>query len=103
MFYTKAIDIYIDSGNSATDDYGIVSKGKMFKVATIKVDVQPVSKQRVQKEYGIDANGTYNIFAPLNKHLTESAYIRYEGQMYKILNIEIWDDFIELLVGRMDD
>lgn len=103
MFYTKTINIYIDS-KPLVDMLGIVRRGEMELVDTLKVDVQPINKLQIQKEYGINADATYRIFAPLNPHLLSTgSYVEYNGNMYKIMNIMEWDDFIELLVGNLND
>ena len=51
MFYTKTINIYIDS-KPLVDMLGIVRRGEMELVDTLKVDVQPINKLQIQKEYG---------------------------------------------------
>lgn len=101
MFYTKTIEIY--KKNMIIDEYGIVKQGEMSLLDIIKADVQPVGIQMNPTEYGISKDVKYMIFSPLNKNLSEESYIGYEGQVYKIIRMEKWDDFIEFLVGKIDD
>ena len=102
MFYTKTINIYVDSQPSI-DEYGIVHKGELTLVDTLLVDVQPIDRLRSQKEYGVDINISWRIFSPLNQYIIDGAYVEYKGKMYKILNAIEWDDYIEFLIGDLDD
>lgn len=102
MFYTKTINIYVDA-QPLIDPLGIVINGEFELVDTLKVDVQPVSKLLIRKEYGIDEDVTYRIFAPLNPHISNGSYVEYNGVMYKIMNMMEWDDFIEFFIGKLDD
>ena len=102
MFYTKTINIYVDSQPSV-DDYGIVHKGELELVDTLYVDVQPINKLQIQKEYGVDTNVSWRIFSPLNQHIIDGAYVEYKGKMYKISSVIEWDDYIEFLVGDLND
>ena len=102
MFYNKLINIYTKAEPSI-DEYGIVHEGELELVDTLYVDVQPIDKLRVQKEYGIDISVSWRIFSPLNQYIIDGAYIQYKDKMYKILNLMEWDDYIEFLVGGIDD
>lgn len=102
MFYNKTINIYVNSQPSV-DDYGIVHKGELELVDTLLVDVQPIDKLRSQKEYGVDINVSWRIFSPLNQYIIDGAYVEYKGKMYKILNVIEWDDYIEFLIGDLND
>ena len=102
MFYNKTIDIYIASQPSV-DDYGIAHRGELELADTLLVDVQPIDKLQIQKEYGIDNDISWRIFSPLNPYILDGAYVEYKGKMYKILNVIEWDDYIEFLVGGLND
>lgn len=102
MFYNKTINIYIDS-EPFVDDYGIVHKGELELVDTLLVDVQPIDRLKSQKEYGIDTKVSWRIFSPLNQHIIDGAYVEYKGKMYRVLNVIEWDDYIEFLVGDLND
>ena len=102
MFYNKTINIYIDS-EPFVDDYGIVHKGELELVDTLLVDVQPIDRLKSQKEYGIDTKISWRIFSPLNQHIIDGAYVEYKGKMYRVLNVIEWDDYIEFLVGDLND
>ena len=102
MFYNKLINIYTKAEPSI-DEYGVVHEGELELVDTLYVDVQPIDKLRVQKEYGIDISISWRIFSPLNQYIIDGAYIQYKDKMYKILNLMEWDDYIEFLVGGIDD
>ena len=102
MFYNKLINIYTKAEPSV-DEYGVVHEGELELVDTLYVDVQPIDKLRVQKEYGIDISVSWRIFSPLNQYIIDGAYIQYKDKMYKILNLMEWDDYIEFLVGGIDD
>jgi hypothetical protein len=102
MFYNKLINIYTKAEPSI-DEYGVVHEGELELVDTLYVDVQPIDKLRVQKEYGIDISVSWRIFSPLNQYIIDGAYIQYKDKMYKILNLMEWDDYIEFLVGGIDD
>jgi hypothetical protein len=102
MFYNKLINIYTKAEPSI-DEYGVVHEGELEPVDTLLVDVQPINKLMAQKEYGIDINISWRIFSPLNQYIIDGAYIQYKDKMYKILNLMEWDDYIEFLVGGIDD
>ena len=102
MFYNKLINIYTKAEPSI-DEYGVVHEGELELVDTLYVDVQPIDKLRVQKEYGIDISISWRIFSPLNQYIIDGSYIQYKDKMYKILNLMEWDDYIEFLVGGIDD
>lgn len=102
MFYNKTINIYIDSQPSV-DEYGIVHKGELTLVDTLLADVQPINKLRSQKEYGIDIDISWRIFSPLNQYIIDGSYVEYKGKMHKILNVIEWDDYLEFLIGVLND
>jgi hypothetical protein len=102
VFYNKEIKIYVESEPSV-DMYGIARRGELEEVDTLLVDVQPVNKLLVQKEFGIDADVKYRIFSELNEHILDGAYIEYKGSMYRVLNIIEWDDYVEFFVGNLND
>jgi hypothetical protein len=102
VFYNKTINIYIDS-EPFVDDYGIVHKGELELVDILLVDVQPIDRLKSQKEYGIDTKISWRIFSPLNQHIIDGAYVEYKGKMYRVLNVIEWDDYIEFLVGDLND
>ena len=102
MFYNKLINIYTKAEPSI-DEYGIVHEGELELVDTLYADVQPMDKLMAQKDYGINIDISWRIFSPLNQYIIDGAYIEYKNKMYKILNLMEWDDYIEFLVGVIDD
>ena len=102
MFYTETINIYIES-ESSVDEYGIVQKGEPVLVDTLLVDVQPVNKAKVQKDYGLNEDVSYVIYSAPNAHITTDSKIEYKGDMYKILTLEEWNSFYEFLIGKIND
>ncbi len=102
MFYNKEINIYIDPEPSV-DVFGIVRKGELELVDTLLVDVQPVNKLLVQKDFGIDVDVKYRIFSELNEHILDGSYVEYKGSMYRVLSIIEWDDYVEFFVGNLND
>lgn len=102
MFYNKTINIYIESEPSV-DTFGIARKGELELVGTLLVDVQPVNKLLIQKEFGIDKDIKYRIFSELNEHISDGCCIEYKGSMYRVLNVIEWDDYVEFFVGNLND
>lgn len=102
MFYNKTINVYIGSEPSV-DAFGIARKGELELVDTLLVDVQPVNKLLVQKEFGIDKDIKYRIFSELNEHISDGCCIEYNGSMYRVLEIIEWDDYVEFFVGNLND
>ena len=102
MFYNKEIKIFAESEPSV-DVFGIVRKGEFQEVDTLLVDVQPVNKLLIQKDYGINEDVKYRIFSELNEHILDGSYIEYKGSMYKVLSIIEWDDYVEFFVGNLND
>lgn len=102
MFYNKEIKILTESEPSV-DMYGIVRNGELKEVDTLLVDVQPVNKLLIQKDYGINEDVKYRIFSELNEHILDGSYVEYKGSMYRVLSVIEWDDYVEFFVGNLND
>lgn len=60
-------------------------------IATIKVDAQPINKEKVHKEYGLtDSNQFLQVFAPTNSGLVEGNQVEYDGQQWLVRVVNKW-------------
>ena len=87
MFYNKEIKIYVESEPSV-DMYGIARRGELEEVDTLLVDVQPVNKLLVQKEFGIDADVKYRLFSTNNNE--DKKMIRFMPDEYASVLRYVW-------------
>ena len=101
MFYTKTIDI-LGFADGETNEYGMYVKGEEQTLDTIKCDVQPITRQLANKEYGLDEDVDYTIFCDPHDSLGTSIIIKYNDKNYKIKEVVKWDDYWILIVGDTD-
>lgn len=94
MFYNKDIGVY--ELRSVENDWGVTVEDEYFHVKDLVVDIQPYSKEKLEKDYGYKLETTKRLFYDLDASLNESSIITYEGNPYKVVNIERWDDYVDM-------
>lgn len=105
MFYTKEITIVKKDFTKLTIDENGIPRQEYKELSKHKADVQPSTYSRVRREYGDYENFSYEIF--LNEVIPGlnpiDHKIQYNGQIYEILSLTIWDDFgypfTQMLIG----
>ena len=102
MFYDKSVQI-IGFSNGSTNQYGMYSKDTETVIDTIDCDVQPITRELSNKEYGLDEDVDYTIFCDSNDSLRTGVIVKYDNVNYKIKQIIKWDDYWILIVGDTND
>lgn len=99
MFRDKAIEIW-SPGERVDLGGGVFTQGEYTKVKELMVDVQPYSKAQAYHEYGLDIDVTNTIFSPVISIVPGIDIIKYLGYEYDVMELVIWDEYIEILVNR---
>ena len=82
-------------------------RGRMIPITenikdTFKCDIQPISQDRVQKDFGISKHCIYRIFANKNENIKIGNIIEISDKYYKIESIKEWD-YLEFVVSLYDN
>ena len=101
FFFDTKISV-IEKSNNFKDERGRLIPQKEEIVYTFMGDVQPISQDRVQKDFGISKSCSLRIFANPNPYIIEGKIIRISGKDYKIERIIAWDT-LEFVVSRDDN
>lgn len=97
MFYTKEVKIY--KPENTEDKWGAIIEGQYRLVKTAKVDVQPNSRDKLNKEYGYDLETTLRLFCDVSEPITEASLISYRGQPFDVVKIVEWDDYLDIALN----
>lgn len=95
-FYNKKIDIY--EYKPYVDEHH-VKREKYEKMQTIDTDIQPYSKDKVQKEYGYDIECTNRMFCDIDEDIKENMVVLYNGDTYRVKKIIKWDDYFDIILN----
>lgn len=95
-FDNKLISVY--SYENYEDKYGFDRDGYALKKDNIKVDIQPVSLEKVNEQYGYDIQATYKMFS--DEALDESDIVLHNNKTYKIEKIISWNDYSIYLLNE---
>lgn len=88
MWYTD--DLTIQSIKKETNNYGSLDI-EWQTVKVIKVDAQPMSKEKAEKDWGLtDSNQFLQVFAPTNSGLVEGNQVEYDGQQWLVRVVNKW-------------
>jgi hypothetical protein len=68
-------------------------------IKTILADVQPHSKN-VSFEDGYSLEVTHRVFCEKDDQLNLARYVRIEGQIYIVLDLKEWSEYVELFLYR---
>lgn len=94
MFYTKEVKLY--KLEAIEDEWGIVGEEQYRYVKSVKVDIQPYSKDKLIKEYGYDLETTKRMFTDLDSDIDESTLVLYRGKPFRIVKVVEWDDYFDI-------
>lgn len=97
MFYTKIVEIY--QLESVTDDWGAIVEEQYTLVKRCRVDIQPNSKDKLNREYGYDLETTKRMFVDIDPQITEASLIVYDGKPYHVVKIIEWDDYYDIALN----
>lgn len=87
MFFDKHIEIIETPGQPA------------IKIAT--ADVQPFNKL-VSLDCGVSLECTMKAFVKPDPAITEKAYFKVDGILYKVMELKTWTRFYEVLLYRCE-
>ncbi len=104
IFYDKKVDLY--NIEILTDELGGEKSTYVLKKRNIQVNIQPVTQDIVQKQYGNNVTGTYkatcekdNTFVIPDAGKPLQA-INYGGIFYNITGLKFFDNYTEFVVAR---
>jgi len=97
MFYNKLIKIKHE-GEKYKDEFGITKNGEQVIHNTLYADVQPYSKERLEKDYGYTDKCTKIVYLDLDNSIQINWIVEYDGVDYDIIRIVTWDNFMELML-----
>ena len=101
FFFDTKISV-IEKSNNFKDERGRLIPQKEEIVYTFMGDVQPISQDRVQKDFGISKHCIYRIFANKNENIKIGNIIVISDKYYKIESIKEWD-YLEFVVSLYDN
>ena len=104
IFYDKKVDLY--NIEILTDELGGENNTYILKKRNIPVNIQPVTQEIVQKQYGNQVTGSYkatcqndNTFVIPEPGKPLQA-IKYGGIFYNITGLKSFDNYTEFVVTR---
>jgi len=69
-------------------------------IKTIDADVQPFSKS-IAFEDGFQIEITSRLFCDTDDLITEESYIEFASEMYKVMEIKKWDNYLEIYLYKL--
>lgn len=94
MFYYHTIKVYTVLGMEKTPR-GTLRGPIIREVASLDVDVQNASINKVKQTYGVDSKISFEIYSPVCKDIKEDSIIEFNGNYYKVESIILWDEFAQ--------
>lgn len=104
MWYTD--DLTIQSIKKETNSYGSIDI-EWQTVKVIKVDAQPMSKEKAEKDWGLtDANQYLQVYAPTGSELQEGLEVKYNNISWLVRVVNVWDkigesDHVHAILSRV--
>lgn len=92
--YNANILVYKSTGKGITDEYGVFRPEPDKFLASIPAFVYPISKTKVQQDYGISTEISYEVITSPSPILLKGTKIKYNGIMYEIEAIQDWNSSI---------
>ena len=69
-------------------------------IKSIDADIQPFSKS-IAFEDGYQIDITSRLFCDIDDSITEESYIEFDDEMYKVMEIKKWDDYLEVYLYKL--
>lgn len=69
-------------------------------IKSIYADVQPFSKS-MPFEDGFQMGITVRLFCDIYDSITEESYVEFDNEKYKVMEIEKWDDYLEVYLYKL--
>lgn len=100
MFYDYEVELW-KKGETIINDYGVTITSKPTFIKTIKCDIQPTSRELLQREYGIDEVCTKRMFCDNDTSITNNKIIKFKNEDYSISALIEWEDYYDIFLNRM--
>ena len=84
------------------NDNGIILDIERNSFGTIQMDFQPYEKI-LQYEDEIEIEITNRMFCDKNEAISEEVYIEVNNNLYRIMKIKIWSDYLECWLYPCED
>ena len=69
-------------------------------IKSIDADIQPFSKS-IAFEDGYQIDITSRVFCDIDDSITEESYVEFDDEMYKVMEIKKWDDYLEVYLYKL--
>lgn len=69
-------------------------------IRSIDADVQPFSKSIVFED-GFQIDITSRVFCDIDESISEDSYVEFANEMYKVMDIKKWDDYLEISLYKL--
>lgn len=97
MFYNKEVKLY--ELQAIENEWGVVEEEQYVYIKSLIVDIQPNSKDKLNKEYGYDLDTTKRMFCDIDVAIDEATLITYRNKPYHIVVIIEWDDYLDIALN----
>ncbi len=96
-FDNKEIDLMSENGHLESGSW---VDDNPTKLDTISCDIQPANREQIFKEYGYYIDCSYRVFcdAVYYNFIFDGGLIKYNGNLFDIVKIIMWDDYLELFI-----
>ncbi|MHC1683422.1 MAG: hypothetical protein AB6733_10780 [Clostridiaceae bacterium] len=96
MFYDKQVDLYNVQEGTTNTITGVYKEGGPQYIKSIMCDIQPYSKEKLQKDYGYEIDVSKRIFCDLDDSIELTSVIKYMDLELEVKKIIEWDDYLEI-------
>jgi len=69
-------------------------------IKSIDADIQPFSKS-ILFEDGFQIDITSRLFCDIDDSITGECYVEFANEMYKVMEIKKWDDYLEVYLYKL--
>ena len=94
MFYNKKVKLY--KLISIENEWGVIEEEKYVYIKSLIVDIQPYSKDKLNRDYGYDLETTKRMFCDLDIAIDEATLVTYRGKPFDIVKVIEWDDYFDI-------
>lgn len=99
VFYDKVVEVMERNYNVGADGW-VKAEGSLTKTGEFYGNVQVANSKQVQEELGLEERVDLIITCNNNVNISKGAIIRYEGVLYKVLEVKKRDSHNVLIVQK---
>lgn len=100
-FYNKQISLMAETGGYMY--HGSWVEGELKEAKTISCDVQPANREQIYKDYGYFIECSKRIFCDVDGDIDVGSLVKYDNQLYKVVKIIKWDDYMDVFIEVSGD